>query len=183
MKKLKKYLFPFLILTMVIQLAVPVSRIWDKFNVLVTGEEVKIRVNPIDPYDAFRGRYVSLGYNLTGVNKRDGKYGILKFGDDGFATVVDTTEEKPDGGLFLTSKDSYYFKMPIDRYYMEEEMFPVVMLDKTTKFYCPDCLVDKVSWCEVCNSAFEKYSPEAPDSGICPLCKDLKEKKNDRSNS
>lgn len=69
------------------------------------------------------------------------------------------------------------------KYYMEEEMFPVVMLDKTTKFYCPDCLVDKVSWCEVCNSAFEKYSPEAPDSGICPLCKDLKEKKNDRSSS
>lgn len=69
------------------------------------------------------------------------------------------------------------------KYYMEEEMYPVIMLDKSTKFYCPDCLVDKVSWCEVCNSAFEKYSPEAPDSGTCPLCSELKEKKNDRPNS
>lgn len=63
-----------------------------------------------------------------------------------------------------------------NKHFMEEEMFPVVMLDKTTKFYCPDCIVDKVAWCNECNSAFEKYSPEAPNTGICPLCKDLKEK-------
>lgn len=62
------------------------------------------------------------------------------------------------------------------KYFLEEETFPAVMLDKTTKFFCPDCLVDRVAWCEQCNSAYEKYSPEAPDSGICPLCKDLEEK-------
>lgn len=64
------------------------------------------------------------------------------------------------------------------KYFMEEELFPAVMLDGTTKFYCPDCLVDGVSWCIECGSAFEKYSPEAPNSGTCPKCQELKEKKN-----
>ena len=68
------------------------------------------------------------------------------------------------------------------KYFMEEELFPAVMLDKTTKFFCPDCLVDNVAWCRECGSAFEKYSPEAPNTGICPICEDLEEKiKNDRS--
>ena len=67
------------------------------------------------------------------------------------------------------------------KYFMEEELFPAVMLDKTTKFFCPDCLVDNVAWCKECGSAFEKYSPEAPNTGICPICEDLEEKtKNDR---
>ena len=63
------------------------------------------------------------------------------------------------------------------KYFMEEELFPVVMLDKTTAFFCPDCLVDHVSWCKECQSAYQKYSPEAPSEGICPICQDLKEKK------
>ena len=63
------------------------------------------------------------------------------------------------------------------KYFMEEELFPVVMLDKTTAFFCPDCLVDHVAWCKECQSAYQKYSPEAPSEGICPLCEDLKEKK------
>ena len=68
------------------------------------------------------------------------------------------------------------------KYFMEEELFPAVMLDKTTKFFCPDCLVDNVAWCNECGSAFEKYSLEAPSTGICPICEDLEEKiKNDRS--
>lgn len=68
------------------------------------------------------------------------------------------------------------------KYFMEEELFPAVMLDKTTKFFCPDCLVDNVAWCSECGSAFEKYSLEAPSTGICPICEDLEEKtKNDRS--
>jgi hypothetical protein len=61
---------------------------------------------------------------------------------------------------------------------MEEELFPAVMLDGTTKFYCPDCLVDGVSWCIECGSAFQKHSPEAPNTGTCPKCQELREKKN-----
>ena len=65
------------------------------------------------------------------------------------------------------------------KYYMEEEMFPVIMQDKTTKFYCSNCIVDSAAWCNSCDNAFQKYSLEAPGTGICPICKDMEEKTTD----
>lgn len=62
------------------------------------------------------------------------------------------------------------------KYYMEEEMFPVVMLDKTTQFYCPDCLVNNVAWCNVCGNAFQKQHTSDPDDGVCIFCKERREK-------
>ena len=64
-----------------------------------------------------------------------------------------------------------------NQYFMEEELFPVVLQNGSTQFYCPDCLVDLVAWCDECGSAFQKYSNEAPSHGICPKCIELKEKK------
>ena len=60
-------------------------------------------------------------------------------------------------------------------YHMEEEMFPVLMQDLTTKFYCPECL-SAVDWCVSCDSAYE---PSINDKEfLCPLCtKDMKEGK------
>lgn len=54
--------------------------------------------------------------------------------------------------------------------FMEEEMFPVVMQDKETALFCPDCIVDKVSWCNNCGNAYVKFSPEEPTIGLCPYC-------------
>lgn len=64
-----------------------------------------------------------------------------------------------------------------NKLYMEEELFPTVMQNGTTGFYCPECL-SEVAWCEHCDSAYEKYSPEAPDLGTCPKCL---EERNDKS--
>ena len=67
------------------------------------------------------------------------------------------------------------------KYFMEEEMFPVVMQDESTGFFCPDCLSKEAAWCTTCNSAFEKHSPEQGYVGTCPLCSNMKEKnKNDK---
>ena len=67
------------------------------------------------------------------------------------------------------------------KYFMEEEMFPVVMQDESTGFFCPDCLSHEAAWCTTCNSAFQKHSPEQGYVGTCPLCSDMKEnKKNDK---
>ena len=89
------------------------------------------------------------------------------------------------GDWYMTGKNVYGHEVikceGCGKYHLEEEMFPAVMQNKTTKFYCSECLTDKAAWCKVCNSAFEKYSPEAPTTGTCPLCIEdkLKEKKND----
>jgi hypothetical protein len=63
------------------------------------------------------------------------------------------------------------------KYYTEDAVLPVVMQDGTTKFYCPTCVSDNVAWCKTCGSAYQKYSPEAPDEGTCPKCIELKLKK------
>ena len=64
------------------------------------------------------------------------------------------------------------------KYHMEEELFPIVMQDSTTKYCCPECISEEVAWCTNCYSGYEKLSPEAPIAGLCPHCVN-KEKKND----
>lgn len=122
---MKKTLLSILILTIIVQIFVPAYMIWGKYNVLKNGDEVKIKVAPIDPYDAFRGRYVSLGYRINlSYEQRQGKYGILEIDEDGFAAVKKVVKEKPDDELYITSKNEDYFNIPLDRYYMEETLAP-----------------------------------------------------------
>ena len=56
-----------------------------------------------------------------------------------------------------------------NQYYSDYEMFPVKSLDKHTYFYCPDCLIGKVNWCDICGEAFE-ISPDNPEEKLCPDC-------------
>lgn len=122
---MKKTLLSILIITIFVQILIPSYMIWGKYDVLKNGEEVKIKVAPIDPYDAFRGRYVSLRYdNDLSYEQRQGKYGILKIDEEGFATVKKVEREQPEGELYLTSKKDDYFYIPLDRYYMEETLAP-----------------------------------------------------------
>ena len=95
--------------------------------------------------------------------------------------------------IYIPSKTAYHYTYGYDwydyrprvlkctscqKYLMEEELFPVVMLDKDTKFFCPDCLVnDKIAWCNQCSSAYQKAVAAESDTGICPKCVELKEKK------
>lgn len=122
---MKKTLLLVLILAIIVQILVPAYMIWEKYNVLKNGDEVKIKVAPIDPYDAFRGRYVSLWYDDDlSYEERNGKYGILEVDEDGFSTVKKVVKEKPEGELYITSKEDDYFYIPLDRYYMEETLAP-----------------------------------------------------------
>ena len=122
---MKKFFLPLLIVTVIAQISVPVYQIADKYHVLKNGEEVKIKVAPIDPYDAFRGRYVSLWYDIDiDYEHRQGRYGILETDADGFATVKKVVSDKPESGLYIKSRDEDYFNIPLDRYYMEETLAP-----------------------------------------------------------
>lgn len=53
--------------------------------------------------------------------------------------------------------------------FSEYELFPVKGLDGKRKFYCPDCIVDNVSWCEVCQEAYEIADP-SDNSKMCKEC-------------
>lgn len=54
--------------------------------------------------------------------------------------------------------------------FSDYEMFPVKTLDGKTRFYCPDCVVDLVHWCDVCGEAFE-IDPEDPAQHTCKDCR------------
>ena len=120
---MKKYLLVLISVLIAVQLLVPAYMIWNKYDIIRTGEEYIFSVSPVDPYDAFRGRYVSFWIDAE-VNQK-GKYGILEVDDGGFAHIKNVTDIKPDGNAYLKDKDDGYFNVPIDRYYMDEKIAPV----------------------------------------------------------
>ena len=66
--------------------------------------------------------------------------------------------------------------------FSEYELFPVKGLDGKRKFYCPDCIVDNVSWCEVCQDAYEIADP-SDNSKMCKECAENLCTKISKSNS
>ena len=52
----------------------------------------------------------------------------------------------------------------------EYELFPVLGLDGKTKFYCPDCIVGNVEWCDMCGEPFEVK--EHTGKKLCKACEE-----------
>lgn len=53
--------------------------------------------------------------------------------------------------------------------FTEYELFPIKSLDGKTRFFCPDCIVENVKWCEVCGEGFE-IDPKHPHQKRCKDC-------------
>ncbi len=122
MKKLKAILLALVIL---IQLAFPVSLIMNKYDTLKTGTPYKFKVELYDPYDAYRGRYLALyspTVKFSQSNDNSSRYGIIEKDTKGFAYISELTDEKPQSGDYLTSANISYFQMPIERYYLDEDL-------------------------------------------------------------
>lgn len=130
---MKKYLLPFLILTILIQLFVPAYFVFEKYDTLKTGNEYKFEVELYDPYDAFRGRYVAISpvaqrelYNKINNNNSfsGNNYGLISVDNDGFAFISSSTDLKPANGDYVKSSNNRYFTLPIERYYSDENIAP-----------------------------------------------------------
>ncbi len=120
------------------QLAVPTSMILHRETVLKKGQEYKIRTRPIDPNDAFRGRFVQLGYDAVTVSLpgnaplADGQkaYAIIEADPEDFAVVKAISFTPPDGTAYLKvlvrpgGGGKAQLLWPFDRYYMEETAAP-----------------------------------------------------------
>ena len=132
-KKLKIYLF---VLLAIIQLAIPAVMIAKRELVLKNGKAFKFATAPVDPYDAFRGRYVHLNFknnyaplkeNLK-LNRDQRGYAHLKKDSNGFARIDKFTLTPPEDNDYLKVKVRYidrnrnriYFELPFNRYYLEE---------------------------------------------------------------
>ena len=120
------------------QIIVPLSVIVKWEDVLKNGTQYKIKTAPVDPYDAFRGRYVALGFDQNNVKVDDEKkynrkrkvFIILENDKDGYARPVSAQLERPSENNYLNAKVSYvssktlYFNYAFDRYYMNENDAP-----------------------------------------------------------
>mgnify|MGYP002631406040 CR=1 FL=1 len=58
-----KIRIPLLLIAFTAQLLVPAWTIYDQEQIRSHGQEFRFRAEPVDPYDAFRGRYVRIGFS------------------------------------------------------------------------------------------------------------------------
>ena len=137
-----RVLFLLFVLVAVIQLAVPIAQIARHENILQTGVTYKFRTAPVDPADAFRGRYVALAYEGTTAPLREGddlRYGMpayVRLGVDeaGFARFIELSATPPESGDYLLVESLFIgqrgeggevpFSLPFDRFYMAETEAP-----------------------------------------------------------
>ena len=108
-------------------------------HVLHEGRSFKFKTAPVDPYDAFRGRYVALNFEaatVTGIPLPSGLqhgvrvYALLGEDEKGFAKVTALSLARPSDGPYLRARVQYpasdrvSLELPFDRYYMEETKAP-----------------------------------------------------------
>ena len=112
----------------VIQLAVPGWMIYRQEQILQHGSEFKFQTAPVDPYDAFRGRYVALQFAVassSNYNIHRKVWVRFEADDKGFAKIkeVCNTPLAGDDAVMATSRYGR-LHFPFDRYYMEEMAAP-----------------------------------------------------------
>ncbi len=117
-------------------MAVPVYMIVSEEMNLRKGTAYSFLVEPVDPVDPFRGRYVDLRFSVERMdvdsasdrfNTGDWVYAPVAEGDDGYATFTELLHDAPPEGDYIpvriqrVSDGSVFLELPFDRYYMKED--------------------------------------------------------------
>jgi len=131
----KQHLMAILIALVVIQISVPASLIVKYEKAKSRGTIVKFRIRPFDPYDAFRGRFLSL--DIEGnreipceeeISRGQKVYGLVKTNSDGFSVIEKVVANRPSEGLFIETTANYsyndkaFLDLPFARYYINENL-------------------------------------------------------------
>jgi len=137
----KSYLIIAFCIVALIQLFVPAQMIFNQEEVLDKGRAYKFKTRPIDPNDPFRGKYITLNYDIRSFTTTDSTW---QRGDDvyvyikdslGFAALDTIAKQKLDRETdFVVAEARYFYKrkfynnqssrltfdLPFNRFYMEE---------------------------------------------------------------
>lgn len=130
MKPVNKRLIGLIVISL-IQLTFPLFFIAAKERVIETGKEYLFRIQPVDPYDFFQGRYVRL--NVQPLLYKNDKPGDFKRNDIVYAEFAqDTagvkitalshkkTKHSLKLKLYAEPENSIYIALPFRRFYLEE---------------------------------------------------------------
>ena len=122
----------FLVLALA-QLAVPASLIWKRERTLRQGSVWKFRTAPVDPVDAFRGRYVALEFDAEShevTPPANAEYGQTVFvtmrrDPEGFAEIDQVNSSPPAGDDFIEAElRGKIVSLPFDKYWVTERDAP-----------------------------------------------------------
>lgn len=128
------------ILVVLAQLFVPLHMIFNQEDIIRTGKEFKFQTVPIDPYDPFRGKYITLFFkereitvkNATKWIPGETAYATLITNKNGFAKISSISKAKPKNSeSYLKMKIGYALNstkiaidFPFNRFYMNENIAP-----------------------------------------------------------
>lgn len=131
-----------LVVLCLIQIYAPLSMIFAKEDVLRNGTAYRFRIQPVDPTDPFRGKYVTLRFHADKFTIKsrsdwhhdDEIYVLLSTDSSGFAQVDNVLKHAPEQGAdYIKASLSYldyndtllaHIAYPFDRYYMDEFKAP-----------------------------------------------------------
>ena len=100
------------------QLAVPAGMIVRRELALQRGVALRFRTAPVDPYDAFRGRYVALAFNERSVpcaetfRAHQSIYVRAETGTNGFAHLAEAARRPGGTGVWFRASADYSTKGP-----------------------------------------------------------------------
>lgn len=136
--KNKKNLLLLFALIVLAQLYVPFQMIFNQEDIIKTGTEFKFQTVPIDPYDAFRGKYITLFFKereITANNAQkwihnEAVFATIKTDKDGFAKISSISKTKPTDSSsylklkigFTIDKNKIALDLPFNRFYMNENI-------------------------------------------------------------
>ena len=122
-----------------IQIYVPAKMVYDSEVVLDEGISYKFKTAPVDPSDPFRGKYITLQYDIDEykvVDENDWSRGEkiyvqLTTDKEGYAKILDVSKEKPHTSIDYvhasvdyvrnySSPPTILINYPFTRFYMEE---------------------------------------------------------------
>ena len=120
-----------------VQLVLVGLAVYPQLSARVAGDEIRLRVEPVDPIDPFRGAYVTLGYPDLRRNASEdfqGGLGSMEDGERGgdvFITLVregdvwvakDWTRERPGSGRYLSCNDrDWQIRCGIESYFLPQD--------------------------------------------------------------
>lgn len=138
--KLRLVLF---VIVAFVQLAVAGGAIYTSELALRTGQAYRFRIQPVDPVDAFRGRYVAIRFAIDRAPVADdfelrrGKHVFvpIEVDADGYAVLGVAELDPPPRGAYLRLRAGVvapddegnrhvWVSMPFGRFYMDEDLAP-----------------------------------------------------------
>jgi len=135
--------FALFVVVALVQLAMAGGAIVKSELALRTGEAFRFRIQPVDPVDAFRGRYVAIRFAVdhapvadeAAVRPRKFIFVPIDVDADGYAALGRADVDPPADGAYLRLRagvvtpdedgnQQVWVQMPFRRFYLDEDLAP-----------------------------------------------------------